>query len=282
MATYDVHQHLWPPALVDALRRRKSAPRIDGSQLELSTGTYTVDVNAHTLDERLASLDDDAIDVAVVSLQPTLADPLPAELVDAYHEGIAEVAAESGGRIVPLAAGAALAGFAGACVAAGALLDVDAISSLLDELERAGQTLFVHPGPGGPDAGKPTWWSAGIDYVAQMQVAYGAWLANGAMRWPDLPVVFAIMAGGACIQLERLAGRGLDVRLALEANIYFDTASYGRRAFELCLATYGVRHVVYGSDVPVIASEPTLSEVRQFGEAVTAALCEDNPTRIFG
>jgi 6-methylsalicylate decarboxylase len=282
MATYDVHQHLWPPALIDALRRRNAPPRIDGSQLELGTGTYTFDVNAHELDARLESLDDDRVDVAVVSLQPTLADPLPPELVDAYHEGIAEVAAESGGRIRALAAGAALVGFAGACVAAGALVDVDSIASLLDELEQSGQVLFVHPGPGEPDAGKPAWWSAGIDYVAQMQLAYGAWLADGAMRWPNLPVVFAIMAGGACIQLERLAGRGLDVRLALEANVYFDTASYGRRALEICLATYGVRHVVYGSDVPVIASEPTLGEVRHFGDAVTTALCEDNPTRIFG
>lgn len=281
MATYDVHQHLWPPALIDALRRRSGAPRIDGSQLELEAGSYTFDVNAHRLDRRLASLDDDGIDVAVVSLQPTLADPLPPELLDAYHEGIAEVAAESGGRIVPLAAGGALAGFAGTCVAAGALLDVDAIASVLDDLERRGQILFVHPGPGGSDPGKPAWWSAGIDYVGQMQVAYGAWLADGATRWPTLPVVFAIMAGGACIQLERLAGRGLDVRLALEANIYFDTASYGRRALEVCLSTYGVGRVVYGSDVPVIASEPTLSEVRQFGDAMTAALCEDNPARLF-
>jgi 6-methylsalicylate decarboxylase len=282
MATYDVHQHLWPPGLIDALRRRKAPPRIKGSQLELATGTYTLDVNAHELDARLESLDDDGIEIAVVSLQPTLAEPLPPELVDAYHEGIVELTAESGGRIVPLAAGAALPGFAGACVAAGALVDVDAIAALLDELDRKGQMLFVHPGPGGSDDGKPAWWSAGVDYVAQMQLAHGAWLADGAMRWPNLPVVFAIMAGGACIQLERLAGRGLDVRLALEANVYFDTASYGRRALELCLATYGVRHVLYGSDVPVTSSEPTLSEVRHFGEAVATALCEDNPTRLFG
>src|SRR5207253_2756151 len=83
----------------------------------------------------------------------------------------------------------------------------------------------------------------GVDYVGQMQVAYAAWLADGTSRWPGLPVVFAILAGGAPIQLERLAGRGLDVRSVLEADVYFDTASYGSRALELCLATYGVGRV---------------------------------------
>jgi hypothetical protein len=277
-----MHQHLWPAALIDALSRRSAPPRIDGSRLELEAGTFSFDANAHMLEKRLAQLDRDEIDIAVVSLQPTLADPLPAELVDAYHEGILELCAKAGGRIVALAAGAATDGFAGASVAAPSLLDLDALAPLFEELERRGQFLFVHPGPGGPEAGKPEWWAAGVDYVGQMQVAYAAWIADGAMRWPGLPVVFAVLAGGAPIQLERLAGRGLDVRTALEANIYFDTASYGRRALELCLATYGVGRVVYGSDAPVIDSTPTLREVRQFGAAVATALCEDNPTRLLG
>jgi len=86
--------------------------------------------------------------------------------------------------------------------------------------------------------------------------------------------------GGPTLLAQVVAGRGLDVRLALEAEVYFDTASYGRRALELCLATYGVGHVIYGSDAPVIDSASTLREVRQFGDAVTAAICEDNPTRL--
>jgi hypothetical protein len=283
MTSYDVHQHLWPEPLVEALRRRSAAPRLVGAQLELAEGSYPVELDDHVLERRLGALDADAIDVAVVSLQPTLADPLPAELVDVYHESVLATCADSGGRIVALAVAEALDGFAGATVAAPALLDLDRCAPLFDALAARGQFLFVHPGPSdrSPDEG-PAWWAAGVDYVAQMQVAYAAWIGHGAARWPGLPVVFAILAGGAPIQLERLAGRGLDVRVALEADVYFDTASYGRRALELCLATYGVGHVIYGSDAPVIDSAPTLRDVRQFGDAVAAAVCQDNPTRLLG
>ena len=181
---------------------------------------------------------------------------------------------------MPLAAGVVLDGFAGACVPAPALLDLDGLAPLLDQLLARRQLLFVHPGPDAGTRTDPAWWAAGVDYVGQMQVAYAAWLADGTSRWPGLPVVFAILAGGAPIQLERLAGRGLDVRRVLEADVYFDTASYGSRALELCLATYGVGRIVYGSDVPVIDPRPTLRQVRRFGAAVTSALCEDNPSRL--
>jgi len=278
----DVHQHLWPEALVAALRRRSAPPRLDGSVLELEEGRFEVDLDAHGLERRLAELDRDGIAVAVVSLQPTLADPLPVELVDAYHEGVLELSERAGGRIRPLAAGAALEGFAGASLAAARLLELDGEAPLLDELERRGSFLFVHPGPARSRPGAPAWWAPGVDYVAQMQAAYAAWLAAGAERWPRLPVVFAILAGGAPFQLERLAGRGLDVRAALGADVYFDTATYGRRALELCLATFGVGRIVYGSDAPVMDSRTMLRELRTFGGAVVAAVCDENPTYLIG
>jgi hypothetical protein len=276
----DIHQHLWPDELVAALRKRRRPPRLVGSLLELTENSTEVDVAAHTGEQRLAELDRDKIDVVVTSLQPTLAERLPAELVDAYHEGILELSASANGRIRPLAAGAALDGFAGACVGAHEFRDLEKLAPLLDALQERGTLLFVHPGPGDPPADAPTWWSPGIDYTAQMQLAYGAWLAGGAERWPRLPVVFAILAGGAPFQLERLAARGLDVRTALEARAYFDTSSYGRRALELSMATYGVGRMVYGSDAPVMDPRPMLRELKTFGKAVTAAVCDENPSRL--
>lgn len=282
LPTFDFHQHLWPEQLVAALARRGQPPRLSGSRLELSEGVFDVDLDAHRLERRLAELDRDGIEVAVVSLAPTLGDPLPDEIAEAYHEGIVEVAARSAGRVRALAAGVALDGFAGACVPAGALLDLEAPAPLLDELERRRQPLFVHPGPGRPPAGAPSWWAPCVDYTAQMQAAHASWLAAGAARWLRLPVVFAILVGGAPFQLERLASRGLDVRDALSANVYFDTASYGVRAVELCLATYGVGRLVYGSDSPLIDPAPTLQAVRSFGQSVAVALCSDNPARLLG
>ena len=52
------------------------------------------------------------------------------------------------------------------------------------------------------------------------------------------------------IQLERLASRGVDVRSSLHRNVFFDTASYGRRALELCIETFGVEQLVFGTRRP--------------------------------
>jgi hypothetical protein len=288
MPTIDLHQHLWPPPLLEALGRRRSPPLLSGSRLELAGERASeVDLGAHDLDTRLALLDKCGLDVAVVSLQPTLGiEQLPGDdgagLVAAYEEGIVELAEAASGRLVPLAAGRAADGFAGACVAAAELGDLDTLGPRLDELVRRGAFLFVHPGPAESRDGAPEWWPAVVDYTAQMQSAYAAWLATGAERWPDLEIVFAILAGGGPFQLERLRSRGIAGRDLLYENVYFETASYGRRALDLCLATFGVGQLCFGSDTPVIDPQPTLDAVRGFGDAVADALCNLNPSRLLG
>jgi hypothetical protein len=280
MPTIDFHQHLWPEPLLEVLARRRHPPRLSGGVLELAGERATeIDLGAHGLGARLALLDRWEIDVAVVSLQPTLGIE-DEELVGAYERGILELAQAAPGRIVPLAAGPEVDGFAGVCVAAAALGDLDSLAPRLDELELRGAFLFVHPGPARPPAGAPAWWPAVVDYTAQMQAAYAAWLAGGAQRWPSLAVVFAILAGGGPFQLERLRSRGIPGRELLHENVYFETASYGRRALNLCLETFGVGQVCFGSDAPVIDPQPTLDAVRGFGEAVTDALCNVNPSRL--
>jgi hypothetical protein len=276
--TFDLHQHLWPPALIRALELRNDRPRLRGRNLELPGGEGEVDLTTHGLDARLAALDRDEIDVALISCPPTL--ELGEDLVEAYHEGILEVVAASGGRLQALACGAARDGFAGACVAAQRLDDLDTLAPLLAELERRGEPVFVHPGPASTPPGAPGWWPSVVGYTAQMQAAYAAWIVGGADRWPRLRVLFAILAGGAPVQLERLASRGVDTRTVLNDNVFFDTASYGERALELTLATYGVGQLVYGSDWPVIDADSTLRAVRGFGQAVVDAVCRDNPARL--
>ena len=287
METYDVHQHLWPEPLVSALSRRGERPRLRRGRLETVEGDFDAGLGNHDPDSRIALLDRDGIDIALLSLAPTLGiEALPPEeaapLLSAYHDGIRDVTAASGGRFAALAAGAALDGTAGASLPAAALVsDPGSIAGLLRELERRGHFLFVHPGPARPNAAMPFWWAAVVDYTAQMQAAYAAWLVRGP-EYPKLRVVFALLAGGAPFQLERLRSRGVDLPLGLDRNVFLDTASYGRRALELCLATYGVRQLVYGSDIPVIESGQTLHAVREFGEAVAKAICGENQGLLLG
>lgn len=275
---YDVHQHLWPPPLIEALRNRDTPPRLRGDVVELPSGAWRVDLAAHDPETRLALLDEHGVDVAVVSCPPTL--ELDERLLDAYHDGITEVVGASKGRFLAFSSDAVLDGFAGVCVAAPTLIDLVRAEPLLTELERRRGLLFVHPGPDAIVAGLPDWWPAVVGYTAQMQAAYAAWVTSGATRWPELRVVFAILAGGAPMQLERLASRGVDTRAILHENVFLDTASYGERALSLALATYGVGQLVYGSDTPVIDCGGTLRAVRGFGQAVADSVCSATPTRL--
>ena len=275
MPSFDVHQHLWPEQLIAALSRRTKPPRLHGSRLELVDGAYDVDLDEHRLERRIELLDRDGIDVACISLQPTLGCEADETLVSAYHEGIQEVVAVSGGRLRALAYAEQRDGFAGACVSAHRVLD--GIEELAAELRGANQFLFVHPGiPAKARADLPAWWPVVVDYPTQMEAAFLAWVTG--VVDPDVPVVFALLAGGAPFQLERLASRG--VAPAVSENVYLDTASYGRRALELCIASLGPRRLVYGSDTPVIDSAPTLRALRDLGDAVATAACEGNPARL--
>lgn len=280
VTSFDVHQHFLPAPLIEALRGRGEAPRLVGGMLELREGFFPFDERDHDLARRLVMLDRDGTDIAVVSLAPTLETEAHPELCDAYHVGIRDVVLAAGGRLRALAAGACLDGFAGACVSAQAV--VAGLGSLPDELARSDQVLFVHPGPPAPaPAGAPVWWAPVVDYTAQMQAAYFAWLAEGVKRHPDVRVVFALLAGGAPILLERLRSRGSDPEMARHPRIHLDTASFGPSALRLCLETLGYENLVFGSDVPVIEAAPALRALAEMGEAALAAARFENPGRLF-
>ncbi len=170
----DLHQHLWPPPFVYALKERREPPRItrDERTLELVDGTWDANLAAHDPEERLAALDRDGVDIALLSLPPTLGVYALPELVGAYHDGIAELVRDSGGRLQALSAGAVVDGFAGVCVSATDLVDdFGRVAPVLAEAEAADLFVFVHPGPSEPRARAPAWWGAVVDYTAQQQAA---------------------------------------------------------------------------------------------------------------
>ncbi len=281
-----MHQHLWPEPLVKALAERRSPPLLRDHTLVLEAeGAFEIDPAAYGPEACIENLDRAGIDVAVVSCPPTLGiDELGEEEAEAlrraYHEGARASVEASGGRLLALSMGRPEDGFVGAMVGADELSDLDRLAPVLDELERRRAFLMVHPGTARLPADAPPWWAATVDYTAQMQRAYAAWLAHGVERWPDLRIVFSILAGGAPFQLERMQARGFDITKSLRTTIYLEASSYGRRALELCLATFGARQIVYGSDSPVIDCCLTLDHVRSFGQAAVQALCRDNPTAL--
>jgi 6-methylsalicylate decarboxylase len=280
---FDLHQHLWPEPFLDVLRGRAEIPFLSGTVLTTPEGAGALDLRVHDLEHRLAALDRDGIEVAVVSLQTTLGleslEPAARdELELAWVEGIQDVVRESAGRIRAFAPGRVIDGFAGTSIGASALLEPETSASLLAAVDAAGGLLFVHPESAGPiPPGRPPWWGWTIGYAGQMQRAYFAWLADGRERLPVARVLFTILAGGAPFLLERLTHRGVEVRSALDPGVFFDTATHGRRAIELCIETFGAGQLVYGSDVPVVDSNSTLQAVRGFGDAVARLLQIETP-----
>lgn len=270
----DFHQHVWTDEFLAALKQRSRPPYLRGRRLVLPQGgEFDVDPDAYSLTKRLEELDRGKLDAAIVSLPPTM-EPTR-DLVDAWNEGARNLLGIASSRLVPLAYGEALPGFCGAAVAAEELLDLNSTGPLLDQLQEKQQFLFVHPGPASPSS--VGWWAPGVTYTTQMQAAYAHWVAAGSSRWPRLRVVFALLAGGAPFQIERLIRRGFDPRAPFKANIWFDTSSYGSRALEMTLQTFGASRLVFGSDAPVDRVADGLDALRPFGPALKEQLTSSNP-----
>jgi 6-methylsalicylate decarboxylase len=208
-------------------------------------------------------------------------------LLAAYHEGVAALPAPFGAwAAVGLAAPdpATLSrlldqGFAGACVAAGALdgpAGYERLGVVLETLERRDAPLLIHPGAvAAAPYGVPRWWAALTDYAAAVQTAWYAFAVWGRPAHPALRVCFAMLAGLAPLHRERLLARG--GRPSRDPGVFLDISSYGERAVDAVLREIGVDQLVFGSDRPVVAARPL-----SLGDAVQTALRERNPSRLLG
>lgn len=291
-----------------ALFRRSSPPRLCGRvsnpRLELAFEPGAeISLEAHDPARRMRELDRLEVDRAVVSIStPIGCEALPAadaaELVDAYNDGIHEVAAASRGRLSAFAASVLDEpspgelerrldqGFVGLAMPSDALASTEAIervAPLTEVLERRGSPLFVHPGPAPwsrPDpfpAGVPAWLTPVVQYTAQAQRAFFTWRAVGRGTRPALRVVFAIMAGGAPF----LEGRWRTFSGSpgqIDPNLFVDTAAATRESLELTMSTYGAEQVVFGSDHPVLDGAAARQAVAALGAAAAELVLERNPS----
>jgi 6-methylsalicylate decarboxylase len=290
--TIDIHQHLWPPELVDALRKRTHPPRLQGWTLELAgEPDYVADPRDHDVSAREEQAECDGLELAVLSVSSSLGiEYLPPgeaeQLLEAYHEGALALPDRFGAwaltclsEVDPAALEHELdRGFVGLQLPATALLDVPGythVGPLLRVLEERGRPLFVHPGPArSPARGLPGWWAAMVDYVQQMHATWFAFRAHGREAHPRLRVCFAMLAGLAPLHGERFAARSGD-RSVVDEDAFLDVSSYGTRAVDATVRVLGVDVLVNGSDRPYAAPvRPAL------GDAVQFALRRANPLRL--
>ena len=261
----DVHQHIWPAALIEALRARRRPPYLDGWTLHLAgEPPFAVEPADHDPRRRADLLAAVGFDRALVSLSSPLGiEYLPAAeaapLLAAYHDGAQELPEQFGVWAAaaldapdPAALSAALdTGCVGLQLPATALADPAGLARcgpLLDVLERHDRPLFVHPGPAPVAEEVPGWWPALVPYVQQMHAAWFAFGVAGRAQHPGLRVCFAMLAGLAPLHGERAAARGGPV--SIDPDAFVETSSYAARAVGAVAQVLGSGLVVAGSDEP--------------------------------
>jgi 6-methylsalicylate decarboxylase len=307
MVQTDVHQHLWSERLLGLLAARTRPPRLrrTGSEWVLRLDgepEVTIDPAGHEPPARARELRDVGVDRGLVCLSSPLGiEALPPEeavpLLDAHNDDTLALDEPFGAwGAVALGLGDAGAGAVDRLLDRGAVgisLPAAALATrtglarcaqVLERLERRSAPLLVHPGPapwgarprGADDV--PGWWPALTDYVAQMSSAWHAFVAWGRPAHPELRVVFAMLAGGAPLHLERLDARGGPIDAAHDPGLFYDTSSYGARAIDAMVRSVGIDQLVHASDRPVV--DPHGAPL--LGDAAEAAMRAANPQRLLG
>jgi predicted TIM-barrel fold metal-dependent hydrolase len=291
----DVHQHLWPETLIEALRARDTAPMMRGWTLHLAgEPPYQVDPSDHDVSAR-SRLDCD-LQLAVISLScPLGLEDLPeaeaTALLERWHAGAAELPAGFGAwaavrhrdpDLADLTARLS-AGFVGLQVPATWMATphrLEALAPVLAVCEATSHPVLVHPGAASAieaPKDRPGWWPAVVDYPAQLQAAWWSWHEAGRSLLPHLRVGFVAGAGLAPLHHERLQARG--GRLGpVDPDVFVETSSYGPQAIDGLIRVLGIDAVIRGSD------RPYADPVRfGFGKAAERAIDVINPHRfLFG
>lgn len=287
----DVHQHLWPPALVEELRRRSAPPMLRGWTLRLDgEPPFTVTAQDHDPQAR-AALEPGA---ALVSLSSPLGiEYLPPEraqpLLDAWHDGVRELPSTFRGWASVSATapdldqlkGLLTSGFAGLQLPATQLACTSALERIAPVLalcEDLGSPVLVHPGPVPvADGDAPAWWAALVAYPSQLQAAWWAWHAAGRSMLPELRICFAAGAGLAPVSHERFAARS-GHRYVVDHGAFVDTSSYGRQGIDALTRALGIDLLVLASDRPY--AQPATRELLELGGAACHAVTVVNPHRL--
>lgn len=267
-ARTDCHQHLWPAALVDELRRRTRPPRLDGWELQLEgEAPYAVDPADHDPSARQSADADDGTELVLLSLSSPLGiELLPPEesapLLAAWHAYADDLPAGRGlwaaprlvehdaAELARVLAGPSVRGLQVPATAMTSPQALEGLAPVLRVAEVADLPVLVHPGPvTAVEPEVPSWWAALTAYPAQLAAAWFAWHAAGRSLLPRLRIGFVALAGLAPLHHERLAQRGGALG-EIDPAVFYETSSYGRQAVDAMTRVVGADALVHGTDRP--------------------------------
>ena len=288
----DCHAHWIPPALAEALRRRRAAPRIEstpaGEVFITYQGRRPFDAALGDLAARQSAMRRWGVERQVLSLAGLFGmDSLPAEesapLARRFNDAAAgvpqEFAAVASLPVADIALACAElqraceAGLRGAILPAEGfrtLREADRFRPLFDLGRRLGCHFFIHPGPTRMPAEVPVLerpednaWQRRIVLETQSVLAEVMMTLNFSDYldpYPEVTVQVANLGGTLPFLLERMDTvareqlQSEELPSSRRPRCYVDTASFGPRAIELAVKCFGPERVLFGSDCPIFDS----------------------------
>lgn len=293
MTVIDVHTHFIPRSLLDsgtALRGSSGVEPVDGGLAHAEGLRYPVQPEFYDVAAKLHSMDAMGIDVAVLSLAPTLffyeaevedavgfarwCNDALAELVDGQERLLAfahlplqapdEAAAELERCITEL-------GFHGAQIgtsAPGRPLDAREFEPLLAVADRHRLPIMLHPTYVGPKPGLEEYYlTNSLGNPIDTTIAGARLIYGGALeRFPELRVVLVHAGGFLPYQLGRL-DHAYEVRReprehvgrlpsAYFDRLFMDTITHGDAQLEFLASFVGTDRLVLGTDLPFDMGDP--------------------------
>jgi aminocarboxymuconate-semialdehyde decarboxylase len=285
----DVHNHYYPPAYLDALRKGPSNVQIteddDGNPWLHYPGDYNVAVRGHRdIAYRADVLAEDGVDLQVVTLTtPGTHVESPTRSVDLarlVNDEFAEVVQSRGQRFsalatLPLNDAKASARELDRALTylklPGAMLfsNVNGIAlseprywPLYEVANHHGCVLHIHPtNPISVEQMQAYWLMPLVGFLFDTTIAAASLVFSGVPeRFPNIKWVLSHLGGAIPYLAERL-DRGFEAFPECRANLsrppssylkqfYYDTVNFDRDALELAIRFAGPDHILAGSDYP--------------------------------
>lgn len=324
----DVHAHFFPPSLVEDLR---DGDAIDGMRLEERGGqpwvvhrqgpNYPLSPELYDLEARFALMDERGIDVAAVSLSPTLLfywldGDDAADWARRVNDEIRTLVQQAAGRVIGVAhlpmqdTDAAVAeaerarqelDLRAAQLAPMILdrpLDEDDHVEVLAALERLGLPAILHPyfvGAGNRPGLDRYYLTNLAGHPYQTAVGASRLIMSGVLdRLPDLQPVLVHGGGYLPYQVGRL-DHGHDVRPEAKAcqerpssylrRFLFDTLAHSAPALQYLVGLVGPDRVAYGTDFPYDMGGGSVDDQLtgvQLDDDARALIRGGNATRVLG
>jgi aminocarboxymuconate-semialdehyde decarboxylase len=313
----DFHNHYYPPAYLDAVRKGPTNVRVtedaEGNPLLHYPGDYNIVVRGHRdIDYRETVLDEHGVDTQVITFtSPGTQVESPdraVQLARMVNDAFAEVVASRGGRFVALAtlplndptasvaeldrASTAL-GFPGAMLFSnsnGVPLADRRYWPLYEKANELGAVLYIHPiHPLGVEAMEEYWLMPLVGFLMDTTLAAAHLVFAGVMeRFPRITWALGHLGGAIPYLAERL-DRGYYAFKECRANIsrppseylkrcYYDTVNFDVNALDLAIKFAGTGHILAGSDYP-----HQIGSLRQMIDAIaTLNISETEREEIYG